>query len=84
MLGSYYQEMPLPELRCNGEHMPKSTGQILFDSKCEVEREIKTGKGCQGERERDRKREREVKQRCHHHVDSDGVPLALLFWSSWW
>lgn len=44
--------MPLPELRCKGEHMPKSIVQILFDSKCEVEREIKIGRECGGERER--------------------------------
>lgn len=54
MLGSDHRERPLPELRCKGEHMPKSTVEILFDSKCEVEREIKIGRGCGGgERERE-------------------------------
>lgn len=60
--------------------MPNSIVQILFRSKCEVE--IKIGRGYRRERERDR--EREVKQRGHHHVDSNGVPLVLFFWSSWW
>lgn len=45
--------MPLPELRCKTDHMPKSVVQILFNNKCEVKIEINRKEaGSGGERER--------------------------------
>ncbi|TRZ15773.1 hypothetical protein HGM15179_011355 [Zosterops borbonicus] len=43
--------MPLPELKCKGDHTPKSIVWILFKSKCEVEREKEkrvSGLACSG------------------------------------
>lgn len=71
--------MPLPQLRCKGEYMPKSIVQILFDSKREVEREIKIV-SVEG-REKETEKERLSKDVTTTH--SDGVPLVLFFWSSW-
>lgn len=52
MLGSTYQEMPLHELRCKWEHMLKSIEQISFNSKREVETEIRKGLWVRGGRDR--------------------------------
>lgn len=47
--------MPLPELRCKQDHVPKSVIQILFNSKCEVQRDGNRKEGWgRGEKERER------------------------------